>query len=295
MSKTFYGIDLPSDWHIFSDLSSGLLDLQEGAFTYRGLTAEEVRRRLIQFHKMEAINEQHRQSNQAPRNPPAAQSAAGNTGGAQAHQRAVAQKNATGGVPGPQLTFANTSAGAGGISFASAIYSAAAFAAHQKVVAAQAAQMRQHQAKLMQQAMMYGTALGVWPEPLPRSAPALGELIGHRAWTVKGRNLLCSISADTAWFPGQPMHDKVGHGQKISDHGTAGIWAFKDPYMLANEFYTHVTTKGVFGTVWLWGTVIEHEHGYRAQYAAIRSLDHAAPHVDLEILRAAYLPKRDAP
>lgn len=46
--------------------------------------------------------------------------------------------------------------------------------------------------------------------------------------------------------------------------------------------------------VWMCGTVIEHEHGYRAQYASVRSLDFIANGDEklLAILRQKYLPEK---
>lgn len=42
------------------------------------------------------------------------------------------------------------------------------------------------------------------------------------------------------------------------------------------------------GTVRLWGEVIEHERGYRAEFAKVHSLDHVFGEADLAALRARY-------
>jgi hypothetical protein len=79
--------------------------------------------------------------------------------------------------------------------------------------------------------------------------------------------LLASYSAQRIWLPGEPME-----GQP-DDHGGAGVWAFKEAYRAA------VKSQECFsalGTVWLWGNVIEHAEGYRAEFAEIRSIDHVA-------------------
>ena len=44
----------------------------------------------------------------------------------------------------------------------------------------------------------------------------------------------------------------------------------------------------VIGTVDLWGTVIEHERGYRAEFASVATLDDVIGKVDLEALRRRY-------
>lgn len=272
----FMGLEIPTDWVISSDPLSGNFDLAEGSFWRRGLSAIEVQNRIICHHKMEKdrLNEQHRAAPQASRNPTPPQLTAGNAGGAAARGAALAG----------QGTIAKQYASQGAISRPGGIMplSSSQMATMQNMAFAQQLAMAK--------AMMYGGSFEApQTKPLPRTAPAVGELIGHRAWTVQGGNLLLSISAKSAWFPGQAMLDKIGHGQEIDDHNTAGIWAFKDPYDLANEFWSMLRDGSVFGTVWLWGTVIEHERGYRAQYAAIRSLERASPGIDIEVLRAAYL------
>lgn len=132
----------------------------------------------------------------------------------------------------------------------------------------------------------FENAVRAEPEKLPRTAPTVGEIIGHRMWSVKGGNLLTSFSAESAWFPGEPMKDATKSAREIDDHNQVGVWAFKNPYDLGHQFNG---TQGIFGTVWLWGTVIEHEKGYRAQFAAIRSLDHASDGIDIDMLRRVYL------
>ena len=54
---------------------------------------------------------------------------------------------------------------------------------------------------------------------------------------------------------------------------TEGFYAFKDISYGVNEYDYVIEYPVCFGTVELWGSVIEHEYGYRAQYAKIHSLD----------------------
>jgi hypothetical protein len=118
------------------------------------------------------------------------------------------------------------------------------------------------------------------PKPLPTAGITVGELIGWRIWKVRPTDrLLESYSAERIWLPGEPME-----GQP-DDHGGAGVWAFKEAYRAA------VKSQECFsalGTVWLWGNVIEHAEGYRAEFAEIRSIDHVACN------STAHLPSSDA-
>lgn len=273
----FMGIEIPKDWIISWDHVNGNIDLYEGTFQVRGLTALEVRNRLICHHKMmKESNEQHRSADQASRNSTYPQHAAGNSGGTSPNSGAL-----QGAVPYAKQ-------GTGALIPATPPSGRFSPLAAPPLSAQDLLAMYQAQQNALYRGM-YGEICRPPTKPLQRAAPTVGELIGHRAWTVQGGNLLLSISAKSAWFPSQAMHDKIGQGQEIDDHNTAGIWAFKDPYDLANEFWSMLKNGTVFGTVWMWGTVIEHERGYRSQYAAIRSLERASPGIDIEILRAAYL------
>jgi hypothetical protein len=127
------------------------------------------------------------------------------------------------------------------------------------------------------------------PIALPRAAPIVGELIGHRLWRIEGGNLLRSYSAGSAWWPGRPMEARTEGGKAVEDHNSVGIWAFKEPYSLTREFFNTWQERVVFGTCWLWGTIVEHERGYRAQYGSVRSLDFSPTvGVNLDVLRETY-------
>lgn len=156
-------------------------------------------------------------------------------------------------------------------------------------------------------------------EPLPRAAMRPGEFIGHRIWevhsniveTVSGEfPFQCTLTQEKVWlqsfvmscpwWPGVPMCDTTYHpNYHIQERNTIGIWGFKererlDHYLAGWHYLQHPI---IIGTAWLWGTVIEHELGYRAQYASIRSLDEvyhfgSNPEFDLETMRNLYVRKR---
>ena len=108
------------------------------------------------------------------------------------------------------------------------------------------------------------------PAPLENAGIRTGELIGYRAWILGGDGLLRSVFvADYIWRPGA-----VETSQRVDPIWGAGLHAFKTlrETRLQYSFHSHVQRGVVFGEVFLWGEVIEHEYGYRAQYAAIKSL-----------------------
>jgi hypothetical protein len=46
----------------------------------------------------------------------------------------------------------------------------------------------------------------------------------------------------------------------------------------------------VWGTVYMWGDIVEHEYGYRSQYASIRSLNGWSGTVRFDKIMKRYLP-----
>lgn len=132
---------------------------------------------------------------------------------------------------------------------------------------------------------MSGLAQQGWVDPYPlppleNAGISAGEIIGHRVWRYNafargtsdcGPYLLQSMAMDTIWPPDGPMHDP-----EVEDHNGHGIHAFKRQESVLNEYApaNHWgATKLVYGTVALWGAVIEHERGYRGEFARIHSLN----------------------
>lgn len=117
---------------------------------------------------------------------------------------------------------------------------------------------------------------GAWPAsvleetpPKPDDEFAVGEIIAPRAWRLK-HGLLCSMMADHVWQP----HDVVGGEMKWGS--MTGVHAFKTTEHCLEEYrsYNWMTPEPyVYGTVALWGVVDEYEFGYRAEKAAIHSID----------------------
>jgi hypothetical protein len=102
-----------------------------------------------------------------------------------------------------------------------------------------------------------------------------GEIVAWRCWRVSDHANLFSFYREHEWIPGQLMTGDV--------RGEYGVYAFKDPIYARNYavrerreavYYAWLTPpRVVFGSVWLWGEIIEHEYGYRASFAKVRSLE----------------------
>ena len=94
-----------------------------------------------------------------------------------------------------------------------------------------------------------------------------GEIIAWRAWMVRGHALglqLHSMAAGAEWMPGQPMTGDIKRG--------LGVHAWKTK----EQAQAYALRGAVIGQVELWGQVIEHEDGYRAEYGAIKSLQRSS-------------------
>lgn len=110
------------------------------------------------------------------------------------------------------------------------------------------------------------------PEPLEDAGISTGEIIGYRAWRVhENTGLLQSMAVDTVWAPGEPME-----GDPDSYSGNScGVHAFKSASQVFTEYLARLWTTDpiAVGTVALWGSVIEHEFGYRAEFGRVNSID----------------------
>lgn len=136
--------------------------------------------------------------------------------------------------------------------------------------------------------------------PLKRSDVIAGEIIGHRCWRIEN-GLLRSVYQTDLWYP-----KDILSGRELGDWDSRGIHAWKDPaskeyhdyirgYLNAHEDYItnmllygrhsrdNAETKPAMatGTVFLWGDVVEHTRGYRAEYARVRSLDWLYPDANM--------------
>jgi hypothetical protein len=97
-----------------------------------------------------------------------------------------------------------------------------------------------------------------------------GEIIGWRFWKLCN-GLLHSVVVPYTWYPG--VFERSGSKQRGYYNYNAGYHAYRDKEQAEREaLMIGCWWPAVIGSVAMWGEVIEHEHGWRSEYAAVRSL-----------------------
>lgn len=151
------------------------------------------------------------------------------------------------------------------------------------------------------------------PPAIPYAGIRAGELIGHRMWFVLEGHRLCSLAHRFIWEPNAVIEGDVD--KPVEDYPFnliaprfGGVYSYFTAAQVQIELrsddgygvqfpapcvmgflMTPIIIHGIaWGTIKCWGEVIEHEHGYRAQYAKLASLDGAIGCVDLPALRSKY-------
>jgi hypothetical protein len=103
--------------------------------------------------------------------------------------------------------------------------------------------------------------------------PRISPIIGHRVWRWDAAGL--SSLNGKLWSPRQPLAAKCGAGTAHGAHEpprldcTCGVFAAKNIEHLRQLGYDG---RGIRGEVHIWGTVVEHELGWRAQFAYPKTL-----------------------
>jgi len=108
------------------------------------------------------------------------------------------------------------------------------------------------------------------PQPDP---PESDPIVAYRCWKLvessEGVPVLYSVVQDFCWLPFEPAHGEVDDEDPNSaQNWHSGIYAYKSPEQLA--MYWDVDC--IAGAVNLWGSVIEHDEGYRAEFAYPKEL-----------------------
>ena len=95
-----------------------------------------------------------------------------------------------------------------------------------------------------------------------------GEIIGWRFWRLRN-GLLNSVIVPYTWRPG--VFERSGSKQR--GFKNPGYHAFRDKEQAEREalMYAH-WWPSVIGSVAMWGEVIEHQRGWRSEYAAVQSI-----------------------
>jgi hypothetical protein len=117
----------------------------------------------------------------------------------------------------------------------------------------------------------------------------VGEIIAYRAWRVieagwlrKGDDLLHSVRVHNyVWHPDRPASGDVR---------THGIYSFRNVIRSKYEYGYYlggIDEPFLFGKVKIWGEIVEHEAGYRSEFAKIVSLDYGRSDL-LEKFRRIY-------
>ena len=111
---------------------------------------------------------------------------------------------------------------------------------------------------------------------LPGLGDCYGYVEGYRYWLWEGVNhKLSSLTRDTYWFPHQALEtrDITKELTKLPpdwQYGPLSMMIYNPgihAYKARPEDNAYWSSWEVFGRVALWGKVIEHEYGYRAQFA----------------------------
>ena len=105
----------------------------------------------------------------------------------------------------------------------------------------------------------------------------VGEIIGHRCWTVKD-NRLASFNG-YVWTIGV---NKIERDYLLDDEedeptqdNSVGFYSFKQLDLarkMAKHEHRHFWPIAA-GAVAIWGTIVEHEQGYRSQFARVVKLN----------------------
>jgi hypothetical protein len=103
----------------------------------------------------------------------------------------------------------------------------------------------------------------------PEESPGIeiGEITAWRIWRLGKDGIVYSPIINVPWWPGEIM--------RSPPHGGAddGIYASKTRPEIRWPPSPRASWPLVVGRVSLWGTVIEHEKGYRAENARILAFD----------------------
>ena len=118
-----------------------------------------------------------------------------------------------------------------------------------------------------------------------------GELRGWRAWEVAETPdglRLRSVATRTIWFSGT-MASEEGERNSgdVKNSACCGYYSFRNKGALFDQ----MLNEKVYGEVLMWGDVVEHERGYRAECVKIVSLyaGRGLAHGAINDLRKFYL------
>jgi len=92
-----------------------------------------------------------------------------------------------------------------------------------------------------------------------------------KSWRVSNAGELLSLDRDAVWSPGVPFRATCGRDPVLFSACSEppGIKCICGVHAWKHESKARASTPpgAVFGIVSLWGHVVEHEHGFRAEFA----------------------------
>jgi hypothetical protein len=98
-----------------------------------------------------------------------------------------------------------------------------------------------------------------------------GEIIGWRVWRLRN-GLLHSVIVPYTWRPGVYERSGLKNGGGYYNYNP-GYHAFRHKEQAEREApVLAYNALAAIGSVALWGEVIEHQYGWRSEYAAVRSI-----------------------
>lgn len=119
----------------------------------------------------------------------------------------------------------------------------------------------------------------------PHEGIRAGEVVGWRSWLIN-RGCLLSVVSDHVWEPGPMEATQLQDGY--------GFFAYKNRPEASQSAIFELGVWGyvfAFGSIDMWGEIVEHEAGYRSTHAAIASIEYVSTH-DAKLLgqlRAKYV------
>ena len=107
---------------------------------------------------------------------------------------------------------------------------------------------------------------------IPAIPDYISPIVGYRVWNWDAIGLW-SLNGER-WFPDRALASKCPRAdhEPPTDDCSCGVYAAKNYEHLQRMFSTKFVEDFVHGEVHLWGKVVEHDLGYRAQFAYPKSL-----------------------
>lgn len=130
--------------------------------------------------------------------------------------------------------------------------------------------------------MLYSSIFGEHKYIVP---DVVEPIVGYRAWRIEN-DVLCSTTyRHNIWLPGKTLKAKCSYDSTENNKrctlqhslhhpphkgGLCGFYAYNEPEWNIIKLKVGGCYSLALGEVELWGKIIEHEVGYRGQYARVK-------------------------